>query len=173
MIMMHRTFANELLKFREKSIKESLNNSDTLLILVHRHRSNDYREFVRSRISVNIIHKTSILNIMAPMITMIMTQLFRTTYRGGEPRKRIRDHFTSFNGYDSFMEEDHTEKKYAFRSEIFSKKIEAYHFSKNLEVTSLCLDFITAKKTQLYIQNMARETTSIIGEMSDCIVQLM
>ena len=71
------------------------------------------------------------------------------------------------------MEEDHTEKKYAFRRKIVSKKIEAYHFSKNLEVTSLCLDFITAKKTQLYIQNMARETTSIIGEMSDCIVQLM
>ena len=108
---------------------------------------NDYKEFVRSRISVNIIRKTSILNVMAPKKTMIMTQLFWKTYRAGEPRKRMRDHFTSCNGYDSFMEEDHTEKKYAFRRKIVSKKIEAYHFSKNLEVTSLCLDFITAKKT--------------------------
>ena len=51
------------------------------------------------------------------------------------------------------MEEDQTniERRYTFRSEVFSKKIEAHHFSNKLEVTSLCLDFITTKKTALDI----------------------
>ena len=73
-----------------------------------------------------------------------------------------------------FMKEDqiNIERRYAFRSEVFSKKIEAHNFSNNLEVTSLFLEFITAKKTQLDIQNMVRET-SIVAEMTDCLVQLM
>ena len=36
--MMHRTSANELMNFREKSIKESLMDPDTLLIVIHRHK---------------------------------------------------------------------------------------------------------------------------------------
>ena len=84
------------------------------------------------------------MTIIAPMATMTMTQLFQKAYRGGKLRKRMRDNFTSFHGYDMFMKEDqiNIERRYAFRSEVFSKKIEAHNFSNNLEVTSLCLDFI-------------------------------
>ena len=73
---MHRTFVNELFNFRKKSIKEFLMDPNTLIV-IHRHKSNDYNEFVKDRISINIIHKTSMMTIMVPMATMIMTQLFR------------------------------------------------------------------------------------------------
>ena len=49
----------------------------------------------------------------------------------------MRNNFTSFHGYDMFMKEDqiNIERRYAFRSEVFLKKIEAHNFSNNLEVT--------------------------------------
>ena len=76
---MDMTTARQLMDFREKPIKSTLKDSDTLMILVHRHKQNDQEELTKNRISINIVHTKSIVmaKTMPLLIRYIMTRIFR------------------------------------------------------------------------------------------------
>ena len=107
-----------------------LRNPKTMGIVVHSHKMNtqDHPNLVKSCISVNIFHRTSVILAMGPMVMMVMTRLFRRTHRDGRVRRRKRDEFRLFHGYNKFVEESkvNNRKKYAFKSNCFPKTIVAF-----------------------------------------------
>ena len=87
------TAMNKLIDQRDLFFGGFLRNTKTMGIVVHSHKMNtqDHPNFVKSCISVNIFHRTSVILAMGPMVMMVMTRLFRRTHRDGRVKKRKRD----------------------------------------------------------------------------------
>ena len=109
------------------------------------------------------------ISAMGPMVVMVVTKLFRRTHRDGRAKKRRRDEFQLFHGYNKFVEEskENRKNKYAYKSNCFPKTIVAFEPIRNIEVTSVCIDIVTAEETQLDIRNIVVETANIMREASN------
>ena len=84
---------------------------------------------------------------MPLLIRYIMTRLFKKTYKE-KFKEKTRYDFTPVKEYNSFKEKKCIDQKFAFKSKIFWKKIKAYHYTNDIKVTSISLDFLMAKKTE-------------------------
>ena len=100
--LIDKTTARQLMEFRERPIKSALGDLDTLRILVHRHKPNNQGDLTKSRISVNIVHKTSIVmaKTMPLLIRYIMMRLFKKTYKKRSKEKTKYD-FTTVKEYNA------------------------------------------------------------------------
>ena len=58
---MDMTTDRQLMDYREKPIKSALKDSDTLMILLYRHKQNNQEELTKNKISINNVHKKSIV----------------------------------------------------------------------------------------------------------------
>ena len=106
------TAARQLMDYREKPIKSVLKDSDTLMILVHRHKQNDQEELTKNSISINIVRKKSIVmaKTMPLLIRYIMTRIFRKTFKN-KFKETTRYDFVPIRKKDSFREEKCMDKK--------------------------------------------------------------
>ena len=136
MTLMDMITARQLIDFIEKPIKSALKDSDTLMILVHRHKQNDQEELTKNRISINIAHNKSMImaKTMPLLIRYIMTRIFRKTFKN-EFKETNRYDFVTIRKYDSFREEKCMNKKFTIKSQIFWRKIKAFHPINDIKIT--------------------------------------
>ena len=101
-----------------------------------------------------------------------MTKIFRKTSRN-KPEETDTYDFTPIRNYESFRNEECMEKKFTFKSKIFWREIRAYNPKNNIKITSITLDFLMTRKTQLCMHNIATNMLSIMADLSNCQTSLM
>jgi type IV secretory pathway VirB4 component len=105
------------------------------------------------------------------MIMMLMTAVFKKRDREGELKKRNRDTFNNYHGFQSFVKQARrdTNHRYSHKSNCVAQTIITPYKTTNIKITSAYVDFATNTETRLNIRNILLDMQTALSEVTKCV----
>ena len=87
---------------------------------------------------------------------MLMTKVFKKRDREGELKKRNRDTFNNYHGFQSFVKQPRgdTKHQYSHKSNCVAQTIITPYKTTNIKITSAYVDLAANSETKLNTRNI-------------------